>query len=173
MFSGARIFTDPAARRAWGAKRVAGEFAGAFGALIQCSSVYPLIQHFRVELWLPEVGGRVGFTSATTEMLLGMLGGTSKQERALIRARCATAGRSWRRTATATSAAGPRTALGKQQKVDRLPEVDDLAAGYVTRQRWADGSTWIYGPADAHPTRVDEDLWDAVAARLATCGPRI
>ncbi|HEX7133311.1 MAG TPA: recombinase family protein [Iamia sp.] len=66
---------------------VVGEFARAFGAPIQYSSVYPLIQHFGVELWLPEVGGRVDFTSATTEMLLGMLGGTSKQERALIRAR--------------------------------------------------------------------------------------
>ena len=40
-----------------------------------------------MELWLPEIGGRVDFTSATTEMLLGMLGGTSKQERALVRTR--------------------------------------------------------------------------------------
>ena len=66
---------------------VIGEFARAFGAPIQYSTVYPLLQHFGIELWLPEVGGRVDFTSATTEMLLGMLGGTSKQERALIRTR--------------------------------------------------------------------------------------
>jgi site-specific DNA recombinase len=36
---------------------------------------------------VPEIGGRVDFNSATTEMLLGMLGGTSKQERDLIRTR--------------------------------------------------------------------------------------
>lgn len=64
-----------------------GEFARAFGAPIQYSSIYPLFQHFGVELWLPEIGGRVDFTSTTTEMLLGMLGGTSKQERALVRSR--------------------------------------------------------------------------------------
>lgn len=57
---------------------VVGEFARAFGAPIQYSTVYPLLQHFGVELWLPEVGGRVDFRSATTEMLLGMLGGTSQ-----------------------------------------------------------------------------------------------
>ena len=66
---------------------VIGEFARAFGAPIQYSTIYPLLEHFGIELWLPEVGGRVDFTSATTEMLLGMLGGTSKQERAMIRTR--------------------------------------------------------------------------------------
>lgn len=66
---------------------VVGEFARAFGAPIQYSTVYPLLQHFGVELWLPEIGGRVDYSSATTEMLLGMLGGTSKQERDLIRTR--------------------------------------------------------------------------------------
>ncbi|HEX7133310.1 MAG TPA: zinc ribbon domain-containing protein [Iamia sp.] len=46
-------------------------------------------------------------------------------------------------------------------------DVDDVAAGYVTRQRWADGSTWVRGPVDAHPALVDQDLWDTVAARIA------
>jgi DNA invertase Pin-like site-specific DNA recombinase len=66
---------------------VVGEFTRAFGAPIQYSTTYPLFQHFGIELWLPEIGGRVDLSSATTEMLLGMLGGTSKQERDLIRVR--------------------------------------------------------------------------------------
>jgi DNA invertase Pin-like site-specific DNA recombinase len=53
---------------------VVGEFTRAFGAPIQYSTTYPLLQHFGIELWLPEIGGRVDFSSATTEMLLGMLG---------------------------------------------------------------------------------------------------
>ena len=64
-----------------------GEFTRAFGAPIQYSTTYPLLQHFGIDLWLPEIGGRVDYSSATTEMLLGMLGGTSKQERDLIRIR--------------------------------------------------------------------------------------
>ena len=72
---------------AWNAI-VVGEFTRAFGAPIQYSTTYPLLQHFGIELWLPEIGGRVDFSSATTEMLLGMLGGTSKQERDLIRSPC-------------------------------------------------------------------------------------
>lgn len=71
---------------AWNAI-VVGEFTRAFGAPIQYSTTYPLLQHFGIELWLPEIGGRVDYSSATTEMLLGMLGGTSKQERDLIRIR--------------------------------------------------------------------------------------
>ena len=243
---------------------VVGEFARAFGAPIQYSSIYPLIQHFGVELWLPEIGGRVDFTSATTEMLLGMLGGTSKQERALVRARVRdgmtvlaqeggrhlggrppygyrladagehpnpkkralgqrlhrlepdpvtapvvkhifelfAAGQGLKAIATTLTAEGipspaahdpernphrdprgwahsavrgilrnekylGRAVWGKQRKVDELLDVDDVAAGYVTRQRWVDGEAWIYGPADAHPALVDQDLWDAVTRRIA------
>lgn len=242
---------------------VVGEFARAFGAPIQYSSVYPVIQHFGVELWLPEVGGRVDFTSTTTEMLLGMLGGTSKQERALIRTRVrdgmtvlaqdgtrhlggrppygyllADAGehpnpkkralgqrlhrlepdpvtrpvvrrifemyasghglktiastltaegvpspsahdpernrhrdpRGWAHSAVRTILRNEKylghAVWGKQRKVDQLLDVDDVAAGYVTRQRWADRSTWVNGPTDAQPPLVDQSLWDAVAARI-------
>lgn len=248
---------------------VVGEFARAFGAPIQYSSIYPLIQHFGVELWLPEIGGRVDFTSATTEMLLGRLGGTSKQERALVRARVrdgmtvlaqeggrhlggrppygyrlADAGphpnpkkralgqrlhrlepdpvtgpvvgrifdlfaaglgtkaiattltaegipspsahdpernrhrdpRGWAHTAIRTILRNEkylgRAVWGKQRKVDELLDVDDVAAGYVTRQRWADGETWVYGPSDAHPPLVTQAQWEAAAARIAATSPR-
>jgi site-specific DNA recombinase len=60
---------------------VIGEFARSFGAPIQYSTTFPLLQHFGIELWLPEAGGLVDYNSATQEMLLGMLSGPpSKSE---------------------------------------------------------------------------------------------
>ncbi len=247
---------------------VIGEFARAFGAPIQYSTIYPLLEHFGIELWLPEVGGRVDFTSATTEMLLGMLGGTSKQERALIRtrvregmtvfardgsrhlggrppygylladggehpnpkkralgqrlhrlepdpvtapvveriftmfaegyglkdiARVLTAAdlpspsahdpernrhrdpRGWGHTAIRSILLNERylgrAIWGKQARTDELFDLDDVAAGYVTRQRWIESDRWVYGPHDAHPALIDQPLWDAAAARLARRSP--
>jgi len=243
---------------------VVGEFARAFGAPIQYSSIYPLFQHFGIELWLPEIAGRVDFTSTTTEMLLGMLGGTSKQERALVRSRVRdgmtvlaqeggrhlggrppygyrladagehpnpkkrslgqrlhrlepdpetapvvrrifemfAAGHGLKAIANALTADGVpspsahdrvrnphrdprgwahsavRTVLrnekylgravwGKQQRLDELFDVNDVAAGYVTRQRWASNGAWVYGPDEDHPPLIDQDLWDATAQRIA------
>ena len=247
---------------------VIGEFARAFGAPIQYSTIYPLLEHFGIELWLPEVGGRVDFTSATTEMLLGMLGGTSKQERALIRTRVrdgmtvfaqdgsrhlggrppygyllADAGehpnpkkralgqrlhrlepdpvtapvveriftmfaegkglkdiatvltasdipspsahdrernrhrdpRGWGHTAIRSILMNERylgrAVWGKQARTDELFDLDDVAAGYVTRQRWTESDRWVYGPHDAHPALIDQALWDGAAARLARRSP--
>lgn len=243
---------------------IVGEFARAFGAPIQYSSIYPLFEHFGVELWLPEIGGRVDFTSATTEMLLGMLGGTSKQERALVRSRVrdgmtvlaqeggrhlggrppygyylADAGehpnpkkrglgqrlhrlepdpvtapvvrrifemfaagnglkaianaltadgvpspsahdrarnshrdpRGWAHSAVRTILRNEkylgRAVWGKQQRLDELFDIDDVAAGYVTRQRWTSDGAWVYGPNEDHPALIDQDLWDAAAKRIA------
>jgi DNA invertase Pin-like site-specific DNA recombinase len=244
---------------------VIGEFTRAFGAPIQYSTTYPLLQHFGVELWIPEIGGRVDYGSATTEMLLGMLGGTSKQERDLIRTRVrdgmgvlakegnrhlggrppygyqlADAGdhpnpkkralgqrlhrlgpdpvtgpvvrrifemyaagqglkqiastltvegvpspsahdrkrnphrdpRGWAHTAIRAILINERylgrAVWGKQARTDELFDLDDIAAGYITRQRWTDKDRWVRGPEDAHPALVDEDLWDRVQARIAS-----
>ncbi|MGH9214168.1 MAG: recombinase family protein [Acidimicrobiales bacterium] len=243
---------------------VVGEFARAFGAPIQYSTTYPLLQHFGIELWLPEIGGGVDYSSATTEMLLGMLGGTSKQERDLIRTRVrdgmgvlaeqgerhlggrppygyrlADAGehpnakkralgqrlhrlepdpvtapvvgrifemfangqglkqiantltaenipspsahdrkrnphrdpRGWAHTAIRAILLNERylgrAVWGKQARTDELLDLDDVAAGYITRQRWTGKDRWVYGPDDAHPALIDRDLWDNVHARLA------
>jgi site-specific DNA recombinase len=248
---------------------VVGEFARAFGAPIQYSTVYPLLEHFGVELWLPEVGGRVDFTSATTEMLLGMLGGTSKQERTLVRTRVregmtvlardgdrhlggrppygyllADAGehpnpkkralgqrlhrlepdpvtapvvqrifalfaaghglraianiltaegapspsahdpgrnphrdpRGWAHTAIRTILRNEkyrgRAVWGKQARTDELFDINDVSAGYVTRQRWTPKERWVYAPEQAHEALVSEELWDAVAARIAATTAR-
>lgn len=60
---------------------------------------------------------------------------------------------------------------GKQARTDELFDLDDVAAGYVTRQRWTDSDRWVYGPRDAHPALIDQALWDAAAARLARQSP--
>jgi site-specific DNA recombinase len=243
---------------------VIGEFTRAFGAPIQYSTTYPLLQHFRVELWIPEIGGRVDYGSATTEMLLGMLGGTSKQERDLIRTRVRdgmgvlaregqrhlggrppygylladagehpnpkkralgqrlhrlepdpvtgpvvgrifqmyAAGQGQKQIAATLTAEGvpspsghdrkrnphrdPRgwahsairamlvnerylghAVWGKQARTDELFDLDDVAAGYITRQRWTAKDRWVRGPDDAHPALVDQELWDRVQARIA------
>jgi site-specific DNA recombinase len=243
---------------------VVGEFTRAFGAPIQYSTTYPLLQHFGIELWLPEIGGRVDFNSTTTEMLLGMLGGTSKQERDLIRVRVrdgmmvlaemggrhlggrppygyrlADAGehpnakkralgqrlhrlepdpvttpvvrrifemfaagqglkqianiltaknvpspaahdpkrnphrdpRGWAHTVIRTILLNEkyvgRGVWGKQVRTDELYDLDDVAAGYITRQRWANPQQWVYGPDNAHPPLIEQRLWDAARARLA------
>lgn len=243
---------------------VVGEFARAFGAPIQYSTTYPLLQHFGVELWLPEIGGRVDYGSATTEMLLGMLGGTSKQERDQIRTRVRdgmgvlakqgerhlggrppygyrladagehpnpkkralgqrlhqlepdpvtgpvmrrifemfAAGQGLKQIATTLTAENipspsahdpkrnphrdPRgwahTAIrailinerylgravwGKQVRTDELLDLDDVAAGYITRQRWTAKDRWVYGPDSAHPALIDQELWDEAQTRIA------
>ena len=253
---------------AWNAI-VVGEFTRAFGAPIQYSTTYPLLQHFGIELWLPEIGGRVDYSSATTEMLLGMLGGTSKQERDLIRSRVrdgmtvlaetsdrhlggrppygyrlADAGehpnakkralgqrlhrleadpvtapvvrrvfemfaagqglkqianiltaenipspaahdpkrnphrdpRGWAHTAIRAILVNEkyvgRGIWGKQVRTDELYDLDDVAAGYITRQRWANPEEWVYGPDNAHPALIDQEQWDAVRARFAVRSQR-
>lgn len=51
-------------------------------------------------------------------------------------------------------------------------DLDDVAAGYVTRQRWVDDESWVYGPGDAHPPLLTQAQWDAAAARIAATPPR-
>jgi hypothetical protein len=51
-------------------------------------------------------------------------------------------------------------------------DLDDVAAGHVTRQRWVDGEAWVYGPSDAHPPLISQAQWDAAAARIAATPPK-
>jgi hypothetical protein len=64
-----------------------------------------------------------------------------------------------------------RAVWGKQARTDELFDLDDVAAGYVTRQRWTESNRWVYGPHDAHPALIDQALWDGAAARLAHRSP--
>jgi site-specific DNA recombinase len=75
--------------RGWDAI-VVGEPARAFYGN-QFSLTFPVIDHYGVELWVPEVGGKVDPGSEAHEMLMSVFGGMSKGERTRIKLRVQTA----------------------------------------------------------------------------------
>jgi DNA invertase Pin-like site-specific DNA recombinase len=83
------LLADP--DRGWDAL-VVGEYERAFYAS-QYAMVAPLLQHYGVQLWMPEAGGRVDFASEHDEQAMTHLGLSSKREvtRTSIRVRTAMA----------------------------------------------------------------------------------
>jgi site-specific DNA recombinase len=77
--------------RGWDAV-VVGEYERAFYGS-QYAMVAPLLQHYGVQLWMPEAGGRVDFASEHDERAMTVLGLSSKREvtRTSIRVRTAMA----------------------------------------------------------------------------------
>jgi site-specific DNA recombinase len=77
--------------RGWDAI-VVGEYERAFYGS-QYASMAPLFEHYGVQLWIPEAGGRVDFASEHDEQAMTMLGLSSKREvtRTSIRVRTAMA----------------------------------------------------------------------------------
>jgi site-specific DNA recombinase len=71
---------------------VIGEYERAFYGS-QYALMAPLFEHYGIQLWLPEAGGRVDFTSEHDERAMTVLGLSSKREivRASIRVRTAMA----------------------------------------------------------------------------------
>ncbi len=65
---------------------VIGEPARAFSGQ-QFGDVFPVLSHYGVELWVPEVGGKVDPASDAHDMLMMMFGGMSKAERGRIKIR--------------------------------------------------------------------------------------
>jgi site-specific DNA recombinase len=83
------LLADP--DRGWGAI-VAGEYERAFYGS-QYAAMAPLFEHYGVQLWMPEAGGRVDFASEHDEQTMTHLGLSSKREvtRTSIRVRTAMA----------------------------------------------------------------------------------
>ena len=81
--------TDP--DRGWDAI-VIGEYERAFYGS-QYAAMAPLFEHYGVQLWMPETGGRVDYASEHDEKTMTMLGLSSKREitRTSIRVRTAMA----------------------------------------------------------------------------------
>lgn len=46
-------------------------------------------------------------------------------------------------------------------------DINDVAAGYVTRQRWIPKERWVYAPDAAHDALISVELWNAAQARIA------
>jgi site-specific DNA recombinase len=83
------LLADP--DRGWDAVLI-GEYERAFYGS-QYAMMAPLFEHYRVQLWMPEAGGRVDFASEHGEQTMTMLGLSSKREvtRTSIRVRTAMA----------------------------------------------------------------------------------
>jgi site-specific DNA recombinase len=75
--------------RGWGAI-VVGESARAFYGN-QFSNTFPVLEHYGVELWVPDVGGKVESDSEAHDMLMTVFGGMAKGERNRIKLRVKTA----------------------------------------------------------------------------------
>jgi site-specific DNA recombinase len=82
----------PAAVRGFDAIAVAGP-QRAFGDASQATDVLRKLAHYGIELWVPEVGGRVDLDNEGHGILLGVFGTMSESERRRIGQRVANAGR--------------------------------------------------------------------------------
>ena len=102
------LLADP--DRGWEAI-VAGEYERAFYGS-QYAAMAPLFEHYGVQLWMPEAGGRVDFASEHDEQTMTHLGLSSKREvtRTSIRVRTAMAVQA--RDRAGTWAAVRRTGTG-------------------------------------------------------------
>ena len=81
-----RLLADAAdSARGWDAL-VVGEPQRAFSGG-QFQLVFPVLSHYGVELWVPEVGGRVDPDSEAHDLVMSLFGGLSKAERRRIQIR--------------------------------------------------------------------------------------
>lgn len=262
-----RLLADLAdANRGWDAV-VIGEPARAFYGE-QFALTFPVLTHYHVALWVPEVGGAVDPGSEAHDLVMTLFGGLSKGERTRIKLRVrsameamaaegdrylggrppygyrlvdagphpnqakATAGqrlhclepdpvtapvvrhifalyadgaglrsiadtltedgipspaaydrarnphrdpRGWSHTAIRAILANPtyagRRVWAKQRRHEDLLDVNDVAAGHVTRMRWQPADEWIEGQAN-HEALVDADTLAAVASRFGSAPQR-
>lgn len=57
---------------------------------------------------------------------------------------------------------------GKQEKFERLMNVDDVAAGEVTRMRWRQDDQWIRPKQPTHPAIIDVEMFEKVRERIGS-----
>ncbi len=259
----ARLLGDLAdPERGWEAV-VIGEPARAFYGN-QFGLTFPLLTHYHVALWVPEVGGAVDPGSEAHDLVMTLFGGLSKGERTRIKIRVRTAmeamaaegdrflggrppygyrladagahpnpskaaagqrlhrlepdpvtapvverifalyaagtglraiadaltddnipspaaydrarnphrdPRGWSHTAIRSILTNPvyagRRVWAKQRRHEGLLDLDDVAAGNITRMRWQPPDQWIEGPA-THQALIEPDIVIAVTRRLAS-----
>lgn len=81
-----RLLADAAnPARGWSALVIAEPQRAFSGGQFQL--VFPQLTHYGIELWVPELGGRIDPDSEGHEMLMGLFGGLSKAERRRLQVR--------------------------------------------------------------------------------------
>ena len=147
--------------RGWDAI-VIGKYERAFYGS-QYAAMAPLFEHYGVQLWTPEAGGRVDFKSEHDEKTMTMLGLSSKREitRTSIRVRAAMAvqTREQGRYLGGRPPYGYRLAdAGNRQRIDtELADPANVTLGHKSVQRWNLPDGWVISSRPAHPALVSED----------------
>lgn len=234
----------------------------------QFSLTFPILTHFGVQLWVPEVGGPVDPGSEAHDLVMTLFGGMSKGERTRIKTRVRAAmsaqtategrflggrppygyrlvdagphphpgkaavgarlhqlepdpataevvahifelflaghgyyaiaeqltaeavpspagydrarnphrpGRAWAKSAVRAILRNPRytgyQVWGRQRRDEVLLNVNDVAAGHVSRVRWNDADRWIWSTKPTHQPLVDQATYQAAQARIAARSP--
>jgi site-specific DNA recombinase len=55
----------------------------------------------------------------------------------------------------------------KQRRDEVLLDVDDVAAGHISRMRWNPRDQWVYSAAPTHPPLLSRETFDQVQVRIA------
>ena len=84
-------------------------------------------------------------------------------------------GHAWAKSAVRAILRNPRytgyQVWGRQRRDEVLLDVDDVAAGHVSRMRWNDTGRWVWSAQLTHQPLVDQTTFQAVQARIATRSP--
>jgi site-specific DNA recombinase len=84
-------------------------------------------------------------------------------------------GRAWAKSAVRAILRNPRytgyQVWGRQRRDEVLLDVNDVAAGHVSRMRWNDPGRWIWSTQPTHQRLVDQATFRAVQARIAARSP--
>jgi site-specific DNA recombinase len=85
-------------------------------------------------------------------------------------------GRAWGKSAVRAILRNPRytgyQVWGRQRRDEVLVDVDDVAAGHLTRMRWNDAARWVWSTQPTHQPLVDQATFQAVQARITARSPR-
>ncbi|HVZ93869.1 MAG TPA: recombinase family protein [Phycisphaerales bacterium] len=194
-----RLLSDAANKtRGWSAVVIAEPSRAFSGGQFQL--VFPQLTHYDIELWVPELGGRVDPESEGHEMMMGLFGGLSKAERRRVQVRTrnstlahAAAGRwlggrpNYGYRVVDTPAPHPqrqKAAAGIRLRtlepdpdtapvVRRIFEMADAGFGYRAIATVLE-SEGIPSPGEVGPTKHPRSagIWAGSAVRAILCNPR-
>jgi site-specific DNA recombinase len=84
-------------------------------------------------------------------------------------------GRAWAKSAVRAILHNPRytgyQVWGRQRRDEVLLNVDDVAAGHITKMRWNDPDRWVWSSELTHEPLIDQATFKTVQARIATRSP--
>jgi site-specific DNA recombinase len=80
-------------------------------------------------------------------------------------------GVAWSKSAVRAILQNPRytgyQVWNKQRRDEVLLDIDDVAAGHISRMRWNPPDEWVYSADATHPALVSREVFDQVQARIA------